>query len=451
MRVNVAFGIMLSFAMLEMILLQAVVLVNGHAHAITKPAFLPTEVSGGFGSQLGKRGASNHVCNIGGQLACQTDNYCIADDYGFVACCPDGEDCRPPTTCVAATDAVNTPCDAELGCLVCNTPPDSECVRMYNVRFTIINFYCDSYSTIFSMSLTEGLVSTIQKWPPHTTTTTSLSEKPSGEQTPSIPASTSTDTSQDGMVTRISSTWTTTRIITGNPSPLGAGVSLVTITIINQPTQATPSSTNGTPDSGTGADDGPSHPGTGTKVGAAIGAISICVLIGVGAWFAYRCLLSTRKPDPTAPPPQAPSAGTDHRPDAVELEAVGSQRAELDHAAPAPAPAPVPRSEMDASPRPSELDSSARVELESPPVSPLPLVGNGGSSPAIGHGRSPVSPLESCGPVSEEAAPAGARGPPADAGRYGPGGFLNPEYALRDGLFSLEDDRQVEENGFPNE
>ncbi|KKY17821.1 hypothetical protein UCDDS831_g06245 [Diplodia seriata] len=138
----------------------------------------------------------------------------------------------------------------------------------------------------------------------------------------------------------------------------------------------------------------------------------------------------------------APSAGPYHQhPDAVELDAVGAQRVEIDHY-------PAPRPEMDASPRPSELGSREPSHgLASPPVSPLPL-GDGGAP--IGGSRSPVSPLVESrdSPVSEAAAP--ATGPPGQAnnfyGRYGPGGFLNPEYALRDGLHPEEDDRQVAEN-----
>lgn len=70
MRVNVAFGILVGFAMLELLLLQVSVLTN--AHAITKPAFLPTSVEGG-GGLLEKKNEDNRRCNMGGESKCAKD------------------------------------------------------------------------------------------------------------------------------------------------------------------------------------------------------------------------------------------------------------------------------------------------------------------------------------------------------------------------------------------
>ena len=64
MRFNVAYGILLGFAMLELLLLQAAVFVDGYAHAITKPAVLPTMSAGGGGGLLGKRNLDNRICDV---------------------------------------------------------------------------------------------------------------------------------------------------------------------------------------------------------------------------------------------------------------------------------------------------------------------------------------------------------------------------------------------------
>lgn len=72
MRVNVAFGILVGFAMLELLLLQVAVLAHGYAHAITKPAFLLTSAVGG-GGLLEKKNEDNRMCNMGGESKCAKD------------------------------------------------------------------------------------------------------------------------------------------------------------------------------------------------------------------------------------------------------------------------------------------------------------------------------------------------------------------------------------------
>lgn len=72
MRVNVAFGILVGFAMLELLLLQLAVLAHGYAHAITKPAFLPTSAEGG-GGILAKRNEENGICDVGTHCKCAND------------------------------------------------------------------------------------------------------------------------------------------------------------------------------------------------------------------------------------------------------------------------------------------------------------------------------------------------------------------------------------------
>ncbi|KAL1638110.1 hypothetical protein SLS58_008947 [Diplodia intermedia] len=329
MRFNVAYAILLGFAVLELLLLQAAVFVDGYAHAITKPAVLPTESAGG-----------GVLLRRGGILSTH------------------------PTSVVD--------CDARGHC-ECGGNLVGERIKLrWTPKLSI------ELSIELSIKLSIKLRRTCE------------------QRGPNLAYSRATGPAQ---------------------------------------TDATPTPSNDSDNGSSGSD-------TGKKVGIAMGIISGCILAAAGAWFAYRRHLDARRNHQNAPW-QAPSAGPyHHHPDAVELDAVGAARVEIDHS-----PAP-PRSEMDASPRPSELGSrEPSHELASPPVSPLPL-GDGGVP--IGGSRSPVSPLvESESPVSEAAAPV-ARGPPGQAnnfyGRYGPGGFLNPEYALRDGLHPDEDDRQVAEN-----
>ncbi|KAF9629439.1 hypothetical protein BFW01_g10642 [Lasiodiplodia theobromae] len=418
MRVNVAFGILVGFAMLELLLLQVAVLAHGYAHAITKPAFLPTSAEGG-GGILAKRNEDNRICNMGGEITCGLRSFCLADADGFLMCCPDGENCRPPTTCMELTRLSTEDCLAQSGCLACVHNQIPYCLRYYNDQYSVNSYLCTSSRPgDISMRMVGGLVASIPRWEPiHPDSV--MSDQPAQ---PTV-----TTTAEPGTVAEISSESTESHESVITSSASGGAPTIVTITVNGQYGQTNTSTAASTSKPSTASDNESSQSDTGKKAGIAIGVLLVCGLAAVGAWFVYRRYLKLRRNNQNALW-QSPSAGPHHNPNAVELDAMDTRKVEMDHS-------PASRSEMDASPRPSELASPPPAlelptdKLPSPPVSPLPPLDNG-----VPNGsRSPVSPLNS--PVPE-AAP----------GRYGVGGYLNPEYALRDGLYPDEDDRQVAEN-----
>ncbi|KAL0263715.1 hypothetical protein SLS55_002696 [Diplodia seriata] len=120
MRFNVAYGILLGFAILELLLLQAAVFVDGYAHAITKPAVLPTESAGGGvilrrGSILSIHPTTVIDCDARGHYFCRLSQYCYADSIGYIGCCPDGSFCVPTTRCIDAivTDKITGPAQTD--------------------------------------------------------------------------------------------------------------------------------------------------------------------------------------------------------------------------------------------------------------------------------------------------------------------------------------------------
>lgn len=73
MRKAFSFYVLLSFALLETLLLQSAVLVNGLAHPITAPPALPTTAYGGsFGSNENGPQARNTWVS-----ACDVSSYCM--------------------------------------------------------------------------------------------------------------------------------------------------------------------------------------------------------------------------------------------------------------------------------------------------------------------------------------------------------------------------------------
>lgn len=134
---------------------------------------------------------------------------------------------------------------------------------------------------------------------------------------------------------------------------------------------------------------------------------------------------------------QPSGAGPRHDRSAVELDAVGARRTELD--------AQRSRPELEAAQAPPqhELETdSKKPELGG--MSKEAVTEHSCISPGIDDGfrrNSPVSPLP---PACPGTATSGRATPAKKSdGRYGAGGFLNPEYALRDGLWENEDGRPV--------
>ncbi|GME37951.1 uncharacterized protein LTHEOB_9759 [Neofusicoccum parvum] len=100
MRFNVAFGIMLGLALVELLLLQVAVLVDGHV--ITPPPALPTAMTGAGNPILAKR-ENTAFCDVAGAWKCGDGFYCFrSDDY--LGCCPTSQRCIPHTRCINGDD-----------------------------------------------------------------------------------------------------------------------------------------------------------------------------------------------------------------------------------------------------------------------------------------------------------------------------------------------------------
>ncbi|GME37947.1 uncharacterized protein LTHEOB_9759 [Neofusicoccum parvum] len=201
-----------------------------------------------------------------------------------------------------------------------------------------------------------------------------------------------------------------------NPSP---GDEVVTVRV------------TGTSAADTNKPSGSSHAGTAKAVGISIGVVAICGIITLVAWWAYRRRRNAREnQDDTS---QQSGAGPHKDADIHELD--NTSRYEAPDNTEVQNPHSPCRSELDAAPQPTELASkeismvSMTDTASSAPISPL----DSSITPPPSGLRSPVSPLEPPAVEAED----------FPAGRYGPGGFLNPEYALRDGLWHDADRRQV--------
>ncbi|EKG15614.1 hypothetical protein MPH_07049 [Macrophomina phaseolina MS6] len=178
------------------------------------------------------------------------------------------------------------------------------------------------------------------------------------------------------------------------------------------------------------------HSEKGKDIGIAFGVLGFCGFAAVGAWCAYRRHFKSRR-NVMDPLWQPSGAGPRHDRSAVELDAVGARRTELD--------AQRSRPELEAAQAPPqhELETdSKKPELGG--MSKEAVTEHSCISPGIDDGfrrNSPVSPLP---PACPGTATSGRATPAKKSdGRYGAGGFLNPEYALRDGLWENEDGRPV--------
>lgn len=195
----------------------------------------------------------------------------------------------------------------------------------------------------------------------------------------------------------------------------------ITVTVTERPPTKTPTANEPMPSADTGKVS--SGNATGKNVGIAFGVLGICSIAVLGAWWAYRRHLKQHENVQNSLW-NTPGAGPHHEANPIELESTKTQRTELE-ASPSrsglnSAPASI---ELDATPKPVELDISSKKADDtlldgSAPISPL--------TDDAGR-KSPVSPVPNITHNYD--------------GRYGPRGFLNPEYALRDGIWDEKDEQ----------